>query len=155
MTAPWSGYRVEMNFPVLVGRVEWNALWSRRPPLSIHSRTTDSSASPDNETDDATACSRNCHFSIPHFFLLFPVGHYRQPCRRCTRREDRDKLIASQYQISAIINGHESTLRNKILSDWLILEFRLITFVTLLHLITPQRTIASEYIREQSHFIVI
>ena len=32
---------------------------------------------------------------------------------------------------------------------------KLITFVTLLHLITPQWTIASEYIKEQSHFIAI
>ena len=32
---------------------------------------------------------------------------------------------------------------------------KLITFVTLLHLITPQRPIASEFIREQSHFIAI
>ena len=32
---------------------------------------------------------------------------------------------------------------------------KLITFVTLLHLITPQWTIASEFIREQSHFIAI
>ena len=32
---------------------------------------------------------------------------------------------------------------------------KLITFVTLLHLITPQRPIASEFIREQSHFIEI
>ena len=31
----------------------------------------------------------------------------------------------------------------------------LITFVTLLHLITPQCPIASEFIREQSHFIAI
>ena len=31
----------------------------------------------------------------------------------------------------------------------------LITFVTILHLITPQSPIASEYIREQSHFIEI
>ena len=32
---------------------------------------------------------------------------------------------------------------------------KLITFVTLLHLITPQCPIASEFIREQSHFIAI
>ena len=32
---------------------------------------------------------------------------------------------------------------------------KLITFVTLLHLITPQSPIASEFIREQSHFIAI
>ena len=32
---------------------------------------------------------------------------------------------------------------------------KLITFVTLLHLITPQWPIASEFIREQSHFIAI
>ena len=32
---------------------------------------------------------------------------------------------------------------------------KLITFATLLHLITPQRPIASEFIREQSHFIAI
>ena len=32
---------------------------------------------------------------------------------------------------------------------------KLITFVTLLHLITPQCLIASEIIREQSHFIAI
>ena len=32
---------------------------------------------------------------------------------------------------------------------------KLITFVSLLHLITPQWPIASEYIREQSHFISI
>ena len=32
---------------------------------------------------------------------------------------------------------------------------KLITFVTLIHLITPQRKIASEFIREQSHFIAI
>ena len=31
----------------------------------------------------------------------------------------------------------------------------LITLVSLLHLITPQRPIASEFIREQSHFIAI
>ena len=31
----------------------------------------------------------------------------------------------------------------------------LITFVTLFHLITPQWPFASEFIREQSHFIVI
>ena len=30
---------------------------------------------------------------------------------------------------------------------------KLITFVTLLHLITPQSPIASEFIGEQSHFI--
>ena len=30
---------------------------------------------------------------------------------------------------------------------------KLIRFVTLLHLITPQRPIATEFIREQSHFI--
>ena len=33
--------------------------------------------------------------------------------------------------------------------------YKLITFVTLLHLITPQWTIASEFIREESHFIAI
>ena len=32
---------------------------------------------------------------------------------------------------------------------------KLITFVTVLHLITPQWPIASEFIREQSHFIEI
>ena len=32
---------------------------------------------------------------------------------------------------------------------------KLITFVTLLHLITPQSPIASEFIRERSHFIAI
>ena len=32
---------------------------------------------------------------------------------------------------------------------------KLITFVILLHLITPQWPIASEFIREQSHFIAI
>ena len=32
---------------------------------------------------------------------------------------------------------------------------KLITFVTLLHLITPQCPIASEFIMEQSHFIAI
>ena len=32
---------------------------------------------------------------------------------------------------------------------------KLITFVTLLHLITPQSPIASEFIREQSHCIAI
>ena len=32
---------------------------------------------------------------------------------------------------------------------------KLISFVTLLHLITPQWPIASEFIREQSHFIAI
>ena len=32
---------------------------------------------------------------------------------------------------------------------------KLITFVTLLHLITPQWPIAAEFIREQSHFITI
>ena len=32
---------------------------------------------------------------------------------------------------------------------------KLITFVTLLHLIKPQRPIASEFIREQSHFNAI
>ena len=32
---------------------------------------------------------------------------------------------------------------------------KLITFVTLLHLITPQWPIASKFIREQSHFIAI
>ena len=32
---------------------------------------------------------------------------------------------------------------------------KLITFVTLIHLITPQCPIASELIREQSHFIAI
>ena len=32
---------------------------------------------------------------------------------------------------------------------------KLITFVNLLHLITPQLPIASEFIREQSHFIAI
>ena len=32
---------------------------------------------------------------------------------------------------------------------------KLITFVTLLNLITPQWPIASEFIREQSHFIAI
>ena len=30
---------------------------------------------------------------------------------------------------------------------------KLITYVTLLHLITPQLPIASEFIREQSHFM--
>ena len=32
---------------------------------------------------------------------------------------------------------------------------KLITFVTLLHLITPEWPIASEFIRAQSHFIAI
>ena len=32
---------------------------------------------------------------------------------------------------------------------------KLISFVTLLHLVTPQRPIASEFNREQSHFIAI
>ena len=32
---------------------------------------------------------------------------------------------------------------------------KLITFVTKLHLITPQLAIASEFIREDSHFIAI
>ena len=32
---------------------------------------------------------------------------------------------------------------------------KLISFVTLLHLITPQWTTASEFISEQSHFIAI
>ena len=32
---------------------------------------------------------------------------------------------------------------------------KLITFLNLLHLITPQRPIASEFIRDQSHFIAI
>ena len=32
---------------------------------------------------------------------------------------------------------------------------KLITFVTLLHLIKPQWPIASEFIREQSHFVAI
>ena len=33
--------------------------------------------------------------------------------------------------------------------------YKLITSVSLLHLITPQWPIASEFIREQSHFIAI
>ena len=36
-----------------------------------------------------------------------------------------------------------------------ICKHKLITIVTLLHLITPQWTIASEFIMEQSHFIAI
>ena len=36
-----------------------------------------------------------------------------------------------------------------------ICKHKLITFVTLLHVITPQWPLASEFIREQSHFIAI
>ena len=43
----------------------------------------------------------------------------------------------------------------RIIEYILICIHKLITFVTLLHLITPQWPIASEFVREQSHFIAI
>ena len=41
------------------------------------------------------------------------------------------------------------------ITEYYICIHKLITFVTLLHFITPQWQIASEFIREQSHFIAI
>ena len=41
------------------------------------------------------------------------------------------------------------------ITEYYVCIHKVITYVTLLHLITPQWTIASEFIREQSHFIAI
>ena len=73
-----------------------------------------------------------------------------------TNRYDELRYISKYYTVT---NGNAAfdTLQSPIphITVYYIFIHKLITFVTLLHVITPQRPIASEYIREQSHFIAI
>ena len=66
------------------------------------------------------------------------------------------RYISKYYTVT---NGSEAfdTLEAPIshITVYYICINKLITFVTLVHLITTQRPIASEFIREQSHFIAI
>ena len=69
---------------------------------------------------------------------------------------DALRYISKYYKIT---NGSAEfhTLQAPIphITVYYICIHKLITFVTLLHLITPQWPIASEFIREQSHFMAI
>ena len=69
---------------------------------------------------------------------------------------DALRYISKYYKVS---NGSAAfeTLQAPIthITVYYICKHKLITFLTLLHLITPQWRIASEFIREQSHFIAI
>ena len=69
---------------------------------------------------------------------------------------DALRYISKYY---TVINGFAAfdTLQEPIphITEYYICIHKLITFVTLLHLITPEWPIASEFIREQSHFIAI
>ena len=66
-------------------------------------------------------------------------------------------LYISKYY--TVTNGSAAfdTLQAPIphITEYYICIIKLITFMNLLHLITPQWTIALEFIREQSHFIAI
>ena len=69
---------------------------------------------------------------------------------------DAFRYISKYYWVT---NGSAAfdTLQGPIphITVYYICKHKLITFVTLLYLITPQLPIASEFIREQSHFIAI
>ena len=69
---------------------------------------------------------------------------------------DALRYISKYYTVT---NGSAAfdTLQAPIphITEYYICVHKLITFLTLLHLITPQWPIASEFIREQSHFIAI
>ena len=71
-------------------------------------------------------------------------------------RYDALRYISKSYTVT---NGSAAfdTLQAAIphITVYYICINKLISFVTLLHLFTPQRPIASEFIREQSHFIAI
>ena len=69
---------------------------------------------------------------------------------------DALRYISAYYTV-ANVSGSFDTLQEPIphITVYYICIHKLITFVTLLHLITPQWPISSEFIREQSHFIVI
>ena len=73
-----------------------------------------------------------------------------------TNRFDALRYISKYYTVT---NGSAAsdTLQEPIphITVYYICIHKLTTFVTLLHLITPQGPIASEFIREQSHFIAI
>ena len=73
-----------------------------------------------------------------------------------TNRYDALRYIPKYYTVT---NGCAAfdTLQSPIphITVYYICIHKLMTLVTLLHLITPQRPIASEFIREQSHFIAI
>ena len=69
---------------------------------------------------------------------------------------DASRYIPKYYTVT---NGSATfdTLQAPIphITVYYICIHKLITFVTFSHLITPQWPIASEFIREQSHFIAI
>ena len=70
--------------------------------------------------------------------------------------QDALRYISTYYTVT---NGSAAfvTLQGPIphITAYYIFIHKLITFVTLLHLITPQWPIASQFIREQLHFIAI
>ena len=73
-----------------------------------------------------------------------------------TDRYDALRYISKYYKVtngSAAFDTSQAPIPH--ITVYYICIQKIITFVTLLHLITPQRTIASEFIREQSHFIAI
>ena len=63
----------------------------------------------------------------------------------------------SKYYTVTNVSAAFDTLQEPIprITEYYICIHKLITLVTVLHLITPQWTIASEFIREQPHFIAI
>ena len=69
---------------------------------------------------------------------------------------DAFRYISTYYTVtngSAAFDTMQAPIPH--ITDYYICVHKLITFVTLLHLITPQWLIASEFIREQSHFIAV
>ena len=74
--------------------------------------------------------------------------------RQRERERERERENSKYYTVT---NGSAAfdTLQAPIphIRECYICIHKLITFVTLLHIITPQWPIASEFIREQSHFI--
>ena len=71
----------------------------------------------------------------------------------------KDQQVRYILKCYTVTNGSAAfdTLKAPIphITVYYICIHKLITFVTLLHLITPQSPIASEFISEQSHFIAI
>ena len=73
-----------------------------------------------------------------------------------TNRNDALRYILMYYTVangSAPFDKLQETIPH--ITVYYICIHKLIMFVTLLHLITPECPIASEFIREQSHFIAI
>ena len=90
------------------------------------------------------------------------VWIWHHSTRNNIRKNDTGLTCTMHYDIFRSISRLQTVLLHSIHCkhqfrklQYIICIHKLITFVTLLHLITTQWPIASEFIREQSHFIAI